>query len=511
MHMAFLMGIDLGTSSLKTIVTDETGHIAAESSKSYQFSSPRVGYAEQDPQEWWEACCMTVRACIERLGMAGYCGRTVSASDIKGISFSGQMHGAVMLDAGRNCIRPAILHCDARSAAQVEEINQILGPERVRGLVMNPVYTGFLLPSLLWVRENEPENYEKIKYVMLPKDYIKFRMTGEISSDISDASATLAFDIKNVCWSDEILGLTGVSRDIFPACYGTAEAIGTVSAAAARETGLCAGTVVAAGGGDHLMQGIGSGVINEGQASSNIGTSGQVSFRSRVPVLNPALSTNTFCSYEKGRWLTMGAMMSAGLSLKWFNSLFETADYDLINAQAAEVGPGSGGVLFLPYLNGERTPHVDPNLSGMFMGVNLNTGRAQLTRAVMEGVAFALNQCIEVCSDLGLSAKTMVASGGGARSPVWLKIQADIFDRPLMVTDTEEQAGLGAAITAGVAAGIFSSVEEGCAACVRYRDTVIVPDQASHRIYEEYYGLYKDTYTACKDVLQSITLMGRRQ
>ena len=500
--MAYLMGIDLGTSSLKTIIIDEAGKVKAQSARPYQFASPFGGYAEHDPEEWWQACCSTVRGALTALG--------APASEVKGVSFSGQMHGAVLLDKDFRVIRPAILHCDARSSEQVQELSAALGPEKVRELVMNPVYTGFLLPSLLWVRAHEPENYEKVKYAFLPKDYLKFKLTGEVSSDYSDASATLAFDIRKNCWSEEILRAVDVPMDIFPNCYGTDEATGTVSEAASRETGLATSTVVVAGGGDQVMQGIGNGIVKAGQASSNIGTSGQVSFQSDVPIVNPALSTNTFCGYKKGRWITMGAIMNAGLSLKWFNSLFETADYNLINEQVAKVKPGSGGVVFLPYLNGERTPHVNPNLSGVFLGVNLNTGRPQMTRAVMEGVAFALNQCIEVCGELGLEAKTMVASGGGARSAPWLQIQADVFGIPLKVADTEEQAGLGAAIAAGVGAGVYRDIEEGCAAVVKYKDFTVVPNVQNHKAYEEYYQLFKDTYAAGKDVLQRVTLMGRR-
>lgn len=501
--MAYLMGIDLGTSSLKTIIIDEIGNVKALSARPYQFASPCGGYAEHDPREWWKACCETVKEALAACG--------APASEVKGVSFSGQMHGAVLLDKDFNVIRPAILHCDARSSVQVEKIKDALGMDKVRELVMNPVYTGFLLPSLMWVRDNEPENYAKVKYAFLPKDYLKFRMTGEVSSDYSDASATLAYDIKNNCWSEEILKAVDIPMDIFPKCFGTDEATGTVCEAASRETGLAVTTVVAAGGGDQVMQGIGNGITGVGGASSNIGTSGQVSFQSNVPILNPALSTNTFCGYKKGRWITMGAIMNAGLSLKWFNSLFETADYNLINEQVAKVKPGSGGVVFLPYLNGERTPHVNPNLSGMFMGVNLNTGRPEMTRAVMEGVAFALYQCIEVCGNLGLRADNMVASGGGARSGPWLQIQADIFNIPLKVADTEEQAGLGSAIAAGVGAGIYRDIEEGCRAVVKYKDLIVVPNEANHRAYEEYYQLYKDTYEASRDVLQQVTLMGRRQ
>ena len=495
--MAYLMGIDLGTSSLKTIIIDEVGNVKAQSARPYQFSSPCGGYAEHDPEEWWQACCATVRDCLAACG--------APASEVKGVSFSGQMHGAVLLDKDYRVIRPAILHCDASSGVQVEKLKAALGEDKVRELVMNPVYTGFLLPSLMWVRDNEPENYERVRYAFLPKAYLKFKLTGEVSSDYSDASATLAFDIRRNGWSEEILKTVDVPLEIFPRCYGTDEATGTVSPEAARETGLSVSTIVVAGGGDQVMQGIGNGITGVGGASSNIGTSGQVSFQSNVPILNPALSTNTFCGYKKGRWFTMGAIMNAGLSLKWFNSLFETADYNLINEQVAKVKPGSGGVVFLPYLNGERTPHVNPNLSGMFMGVNLNTGRPEMTRAVMEGVAFALNQCIEVCGELGLRAETMVASGGGARSGPWLQIQADIFGIPLKVADTEEQAGLGSAIAAGVGAGIYRDIEEGCQAVVRYKDFIVTPNAESHKAYEEYYQLYKDTYGASRDVLQRVT------
>lgn len=501
--MALLMGIDLGTSSLKTIIVDEQGNVKAQSARAYQFASPVGGYAEHDPREWWQACVETVRDTLASCG--------APAEEVKGVSFSGQMHGAVLLDEQYQVIRPAILHCDARSAAQVEQIKDALGPDKTRELIMNPVFTGFLLPSLMWVRDNEPENYAKVRYVCLPKDYLKFRLTGEVSSDYSDASATLAFDIRNNCWSREILQAVNIPIDFFPRCYGTADATETVCRAAAEETGLSTKTIIVAGGGDQVMQGIGNGITGEGQCSSNIGTAGQVSFQSDTPVLNPALSTNTFCGYKKGRWITMGAIMSAGITNKWFNSLFEKTDYNLINKQVADVKPGSGGVIFLPYLNGERTPHVNPNLSGMFMGINYNTGRAELNRAVMEGVAFALNQCIEVCGELGLHAESAVASGGGARSAPWLQIQADVFGIPLKVADTEEQAGLGSAIAAGVGAGIYKDIEEGCLAAVRYKDLLIVPDPENHKIYEEYYQLFKDTYTASKDVLQRVTLMGRRQ
>lgn len=499
--MSCFMGIDLGTSSVKTIIMEEDGKVRAVAAQDYQFSSPYNNYAEQEPEDWWEACVKTIGKSMETGG--------VSAEEIRAVSFSGQMHGLVALDKEYRPVRPAILHCDARSGRQIKEIQDKLGEERVKEWMMNPVYSGFLLPSLLWVKEDEPQSYDKIRHVCLPKDYLKLKLSGEVTSDYSDASATLAFDIRKREWSKEILAMFGLPEEWFPKCYEVSEACGAVSKWAAGQTGLAEGTLIVAGGGDQVMQGIGNGIVRTGQASANIGTSGQVSFQSDVPILNPKLNTNTFAGYQKGRWITMGAIMNAGLCYKWFNSLFPKTDYEDMNLRISKVAPGSGGVIFLPYLNGERTPHLNPDLSGAFFGVNLKTGREQLAKAVMEGVSFALNQCIEICGELGLHADSMVASGGGSHSRPWLQIQADIYNTPLKVADTDEQAGLGAAIAASVGAGLYKDIEEGCSAAVTYKDFEVIPDAQSHRIYMEYYHLYKELYSGCGDTLRRVTLLGR--
>ncbi len=501
--MAYLMGIDLGTSSLKTVIIDETGHVMALKSADYQFDSPHPGYAEQDPEVWWKACCQTVNAAISAGG--------VSAAEISGVSFSGQMHGLVALDKTLRPVRPAILHCDARSDQQVEQLRERFGEEAVRSLMMNPVYTGFLLPSLLWIRENEPRNFEKIHRVCLPKDYLKLKLSGELSSDFSDASATLAFDIINCRWSEEILMKNDLPKAFFPSCYPTTANTGTVCQAAAAATGLSEKTAVIAGGADQVMQGIGNGMVETSDATVNIGSSGQVCFQIDRPVLNPALNTNMFCGYQPGRWILYGATMSAGLSLKWWNSILSETDYQDINARVSAIRPGSGGVIFLPYLNGERTPHLNPNLSGVFFGVNAATTRSHLTRAVMEGVAFSLMQCIEICGELGFTAKTLVASGGGARSRPWLQLQADIYHAPLKTAVNEEQASLGAAITAGVGAGVFADMKEACRAVVRYQDEIIEPNPKNHAVYDTYYRLYKDIFAACGGVLERLTVVGRKE
>jgi len=500
--MGYLLGIDIGTSFLKSVLIEEEGNEVFTDSKSYNFSTPKKGYVDHDPEEWWEACKDTIASIFKHV--------RIDKSEIRGISFAGQMHGLVALDKNHQVIRPAILHNDARSSNQVEEIKRILGIRRIKELVGNPIYTGFLLPSLLWIRENEPANYEKIRYVMLPKDYIKFKLTGEISSDFSDASATLLFDIRNSRWSEEILTRMDIDREILPQCYETSQAIGIVSRTAALDTGLAAGTVVVAGGGDQVMQCIGNGAIEIGDACVNIGTSGQVSFQCDKPVMNPSLNTNTFCGYKAGQWFTMGAIMSAGMSYKWFNNLFERYDYDALNEKIAGIKPGSGGLLFLPYLNGERTPHLNPNISGAFVGLNINTSREEMSRAVMEGVTYALNQCIEVCRDLGLTKDILIASGGAARSRPWLQIQADVFNLPVKISRTREQAGLGAAIAAGHGAGTYRNIAEGCARHVKFEEEIIEPNAANHEVYREYYHLFKDMYQESRTVIEKITLLGRQ-
>ncbi len=497
--MPYLIGIDLGTSSLKAMIVDEAGKTMAVASRDYTIESPAAGCAEQNPQIWWDAC---VYACKKAIAQSG-----VEASNIKGVGFSGQMHGMVSLDENYEVVRPAILHCDARSSEQVRRIRETLGEDRIPALTGNPIYTGFLLPSLLWVRDNEPENYRRIRHVCLPKDYIRYRLCGVLASDYSDASATLAFDLESNGWSRRILDAFSLPADIFPACLDSFAPVGKVIAA--KETGLCAGTVVVAGGGDQVMQGVGNGAIGFDTATVNIGSSGQVSFQSAKPLVHPALCTNTFVGYEKGRWIVMGAIMQAGLALKWVKNLLGSQSYAELDTMAARARPGSGGVLFLPYLNGERTPHINPALSGAFFGCNMQTGKAEMIRAVMEGVAFALMQCMEVCGDVGLCASEVIASGGGAKSALWLQIQSDIYGLPLKVAESAEQACLGAAIVAGVGCGVYRDVAQGCAAAVRYQDRVIQPNGKNHEIYMAYYQLFKDGYQAAGDVLTRATRLGR--
>lgn len=500
--MSHFIGIDLGTSSLKTLLVKETGEILALAARDYQFDSPYPGYAEQDPEIWWQACVATVREVMQK--------SAVDPRDIKSVSFSGQMHGLVTLDKDLNPVRPAILHCDTRSGAQVNSLKALFSQDEIRNFMMNPIYTGFLLPSLMWVREAEPYNFAKVKSVCLPKDYIKMKMTGEVSSDYSDAAATLAFDIPGLHWSEAILRRVDLPATLFPKIVETTAVVGRVSGIAAEQLGLSEHTLVIAGGGDQAMQSLGNGMVNPLDTTVNIGSAGQVCFQIDRPVINPDMNTNMFCGYSKDRWILYGATMSAGLCLKWWNSVIGKRPYTELNKEVNQVPIGSGGLIFLPYLNGERTPHLNPALRSLFVGINQNTTQAHMTRAVMEGITFSLYECMEICRNLGFESKTLVASGGGARSPQWLQILADVFNLPIRVTVNEEQASLGAAIIAAAGAGIYASLEEGCGRVIRYQDQVFQPNHANHSVYLELLSLFKEAYRSNRALLESLTSFNSR-
>lgn len=500
--MNYLMGIDLGTSSLKTVIMSRDGQILASNAVDYQYDSPITGYAEQDPEVWWQACLSTVTSVIRQSG--------ISTDDIRSVGFSGQMHGVVFLDKNYQVIRPAILHCDARSGEQVEKLNAMIPLSQRQQLFRNPVYPGFMLTSVLWIRDQEPANYERIAHVCSPKDYIRYKLCGVFSSEFSDASATLLFDYDHYRWSDEILSLAELPASIFPELTEPSAVVGQITREAAELTGLSESTAVTAGGGDLTMMAIGNGMVRNGDGILNIGTSGQVSFQIDQPVINPALNTNMFGSYHSGRWVLYGATMSAGLCLKWWRQTTGNLPYDRVNEMVSKAAPGSGGVLFYPYLNGERCPHLMSDISSSFIGVNASTGYGEMTRAVMEGVVFNLRQCAEICGKLGFTADTYLASGGAARSDIWTQIMADVFNRPVKRVIGEEQACLGAALTAGVGIGYWNSIPEATDAVVRYQDRVTLPIPENVRIYEEYYQLFTAIFPQFSRNLQKLTNLGRR-
>lgn len=495
-----LMGIDLGTSSVKAIVMDENGTVMAQGSQKYAISTPSPGFAEQDPADWWDGCVCAIRQCFTN----GLTGR-----DIKSVSFSGQMHGTVPLDTAHRVIRPAIIHCDSRSSAQAAEIEAVLGRDYIVNRMLNPIFPGFQLTSLAWMRENEMDAYDRIEVVLTPKDYVRFCLTGDILTDRSDASATLAYDIHNSGWNTELLHRLSLPVSFFPRCVESIALAGYVTAKAAEETGLTAGTPVMAGGGDQAMQALGNGLTDAGDATVTIGTGGQVFFPTDAPLRNPKLNTHSFCGPVKGYWFTMGAMLTAGACLAWLKDSVLGGRDSFADLDTRVNRSGIGGLVFLPYLNGERTPHLNTKARGLFFGLTLDKTSGELARAVMEGVTFGMNQCLQACMEVGLRPRRLIASGGATRSRQWLQMQADVYGMPLHVNDAKEHAAVGAAITAGVGAGMYADIREACRAVVRIGKETVEPNMQNHALYRDYFELYKALYTANIQNFERLAKLGR--
>lgn len=499
--MPYLMGIDLGTSSVRAMIIRENGDIVATEGESYDVNIPQPRHAEQDPHMWWEKASRVIGRAVDASG--------IDPEDIAALSFSGQMHGLVCLDAKGDPVRPAIIWPDQRSAESIEKMVGICGRERLVDNVQNAVATGFLLASLYWLRDHEPESYRRTKWVMLPKDYIKYRLSGKVLTDYSDAAGSTAFDNVNLHWAWDLLDCLDLDRDKFPPCGPSTELAGNVTAEASQATGLSRKTWVVNGGADQAMQAIGNGIVKDGVFASNIGTGGQVSTSMSRPVFDPLLRTSSFAHALPDRWYVMGAVLSSGLSLKWLaGNILGGADFGTLSEEAAKVPPGSGGLLFLPYLTGERTPHLDPDARAVFFGLTLGHDRSHMVRAVMEGVVYAFRDCLEVILEMGLPCKRMIASGGGANSPLWLQIQADILGHDVHRSLVKEQACLGAAITAGVGTGLYPGFTEACAELVKFDDKVYRPIAANAPRYREGYQVYREIYRLDKGLFKTLAGMG---
>ena len=485
--MGWLIGIDLGTSSVKMLIMNSKGNVVSSHKVEYPILTPREGYAEQDPISWWNATAAAIRVSFTNIA--------IKPSDICCIGFSGQMHGTVILDKSGGVIRPAIIWCDQRTQEEIQQIYELVGRETVGRITHNPLFTGFQLPSLLWIKHHEPENYRRIGAVICPKDYIRYKLTGVVCSEISDASSTLCFDIVSQQWSEEILTKADIDTAIFPTCKKPTEIIGSVHKQGAVETGLAEGTPVIAGGSDQPMQAIGNGITTPGIISSTIGTGGQLYSLSYKPIYNPEMNTHTFCGVIPGAWYVMAATLSAGLSLSWLRTnILGDCSYAIIDKEALDVPAGSEGLIFLPYLAGERTPHLNPNARGLFYGLTLKHSRSHFSRAVMEGVVFSLKDCLMVLNKLGIHISKIVASGGGSHSDLWLQIQADIFGMEIYTATRDEQAGYGAAIAAGVGVGIYSDIENACKAIIPSSKLAKEPNKDAVPIYQESYALYRNLY-----------------
>jgi xylulokinase len=491
------MGIDLGTSSVKAVVADYRGNIMAVGQKSYGIEMPCEGYAEQHPETWWEAVKDVIKKVLSKFG--------VNAREINGIGLSGQMHGMVPIDMNKRVVRPAIIWCDQRSVLQVARIHERIGREQLGKLTLNPAATGFQLPSFLWMKQKEPENYGKTYKVILPKDYIRLKLTGQIGTDITDASSTLAFNTSKLEWSKEVIEETGLDMNKYPECRKPYDIAGQVTADAAKETGLAKDTPVVFGGGDQPIQAVGNGVIEPGTVSSTIGTGGQVFVPVKKPLYDRKLRTHTFCHAVPDTWSIMGASLCAGLSLKWLrDNILCGMDFGAMDKEAEKISPGSEGLVFLPYLTGERTPHMDPFARGVFFGLTLRHTRVHMVRAVMEGVVFALMDSLQILRELNVDINEIVASGGGAGSTLWLQIQADVFGYPVYTVKATEQACLGAAIMAAVGTGVYRTVEEACGNMVRRGERTVEPDSSNTCIYMELYDIYRDIYLKNKDVFKML-------
>ena len=499
--MACVLGIDIGTSGTKTVLFDETGAALASATLEYPLLQPKNGWAEQKPEDWWNAVAGTIQSVLGKSG--------ILPEDIKGIGLSGQMHGLVMLDRDNKVLRPSIIWCDQRTGEECKEIEARVGRKRLIEITANPALTGFTASKILWVRNHEPEIYAQCAHILLPKDYIRFMLTGEYATEVSDASGMQLLDVPNRCWSSEVLEKLDIDPGLLAKVYESPEVTGVVHQEAAALTGLAVGTPVVGGAGDNAAAAVGTGVVREGSAFTTIGTSGVVFAHTDSIRIDPKGRVHTFCCAVPGAWHVMGVTQGAGLSLKWLRDNFCTPEmqqadtenvdpYYIMDKEAAGVSIGSDRLLYLPYLMGERTPHLDPDARGVFFGISAMHGRPHFIRAVMEGVSFSLMDCLSVFDEMGISASYMIACGGGGTSPLWRQMLSDIYNCPISSIASKEGPALGVAILAMVGAGLYASVEEACDAVIQKGSTV-APIDNNHEVYMHFYERYCALYPTLEE------------
>jgi xylulokinase len=498
-----LLGIDIGTGGTRALIVDENGSVVASATAEHAaFASPHTGWAEQDPRDWWRATAEAVRGVLSHA--------EVNAGEIGCVGFSGQMHGAVMLDEGEEVLRPALIWCDQRTDAQGKAITKLIGASRLIELTANPALTNFTATKLMWVRQHEPELWSRFRYFLLPKDYVRLRLTNERATDVTDASGTLLLDVANRRWSDAMLDALEIDRSCLPALFESSEITGRVSPQGAAATGLREGTPVVAGAGDQAAGAVGMGIVRPGAVSATIGTSGVVFAATAHPTFDKRGRVHTFCHAIPNRWHVMGVTQAAGLSLRWFrdrfgvvgdgaSSKYEGDPYDLLCREAASAPPGSDGVLWLPYLMGERTPHLDPDARAALVGLAASHTRAHILRAILEGVAFSLRDTLTIFVEMEVPLETIRLGGGGSRGPLWRQIQADVYGHELEIVAAEEGAAYGAALLAGVGSGTWSSVDEACLRAVRVAAR-IEPDASAAALMNRRYSAYRALYPALRSV-----------
>lgn len=502
--MAYYLGLDIGTSATKVIIINEQGTVRAVADSPHEISMPQPGWSEQNPDWWYDASCKATQKAIHGAG--------ISKDDIKAVGFSGQMHGSVFLPANADPsnpkpIRPALLWNDQRTAKQCESIEKAAGGrDQLIKMVSNPALTGLTAPKILWLKENEPENYTKTKALLLPKDYVRFRMTGEMAIDVGDASGTLLLNPKIRNWHNELISKIGLDKEILPAVVESVEQTGTVTKQAAADFGLPAGLPVIAGSGDQMTGAVGMGVVSQGLVSATLGTSGVIFAHSgnNLPD-DPMGRVQIMCSAVPGEYCVYGCMLSAAGAMQWFKDTFATnVSFEQLDQEASQINPGADGLIFLPYLTGERCPHPDPLARGSFVGLTLMHTRAHLTRAVLEGVAFGMAGILDLVRSMGINPTEIRLGGGGAKSKLWRNIQTNAYQTPATLLNTAEGSAYGAAILAGVGIGIWSTVQQACEACLQETDRTI-PDQKLISKYSQARQVYDDLYPAFKPHFASLS------
>lgn len=499
--MKYLIGVDLGTSATKTVLFDENLQVIASASEEYPLYQPQNGWAEQNPEDWYKASLHTIQAILAKV--------KINPEDIAGIGLSGQMHGLVMLDEDNQVIRPSIIWCDQRTAKECEEITEKVGAKRLIEITANPALTGFTASKILWVRNHEPENYAKCRHILLPKDYVHFCMTGDYATEVSDASGMQLLDVPKRQWSDEILEKLAIDKSLLAKVYESPEVTGHISEEFAQKSGLSTKTVVVGGAGDNAAAAVGTGIVKDGHAFTTIGTSGVVFAHTNKLSIDPKGRVHTFCCAVPNCWHVMGVTLAAGLSLRWFrdniaDNYKEKAKelgidpYVLMNEAVAKIPCGSDRLMYLPYLMGERTPHLNPECRGVFFGLSAIHTKENMMRAVMEGVSYSLSDCYDVLKEMGVKVDTMMACGGGGKSPVWRQMLADMFDCNVKTLKSEEGPALGVAILAGVGAGIFSDVVSACDKFIKTGSSCNPIDE-ERDFYAKGHKLYKKLYVQLKD------------
>ncbi|NLE43454.1 MAG: xylulokinase [Chloroflexi bacterium] len=497
--MTYLLGIDVGTSGSKALLTDDAGAVLATATTAYPMFTPRPLWAEQNPDDWWTATATSIRQLLDQTG--------VQPGDIAGVGLTGQMHGLVLLDRDDQILRPCIMWNDQRTAAQCAALTRKIGSDRILRLTGNPILPGFTAPKIAWVRQHEPDVYVQVAHILLPKDYVRLRLTGAHATEVSDASGTSLFDVGQRRWSEEMLAAMDIPIEWMPVCAESPDVTARISEAGAAATGLLAGTPVVGGGGDQAAQAVGTGIFREGVISVTVGTSGVVFASTDTYRPEPEGRLHAFCHAVPGKWHLMGVMLSAGGSFRWFRDALGEPEsgaalksgrdpYEPLVELAAQAPAGCEGLLFLPYLTGERTPHPDPEARGVYFGLTLRHGKSHMVRAVLEGVSYGLKDSLELMKDLGVPLEQVRGSGGGVRSALWRQILADVFDTELVTVNTTEGAAYGAALLAGVGAGVYADVPDACAKTITTVDQVV--PGCDNVVYADYYPLYRSLYPALK-------------